>query len=106
MWDAATGKILAEHRGHTEGIRVASWSPDGTKIVTAAGTADAIVRVYVAMFGAPDIPEDETGTFIMNYVPSPVKEFLEGILGEEGVELANRANFANAFVAGQPSIAP
>ena len=50
------------------------------------------------MFGKPDIPEGECGAFVEDYVPSPIREFWENLLGDDGVETANRRNFADAFL--------
>jgi len=50
VWDAATGTILAELRGHTRGVRCAAFSPDGTRIVTASW--DNTARVWDAATGS------------------------------------------------------
>lgn len=41
LWNAKTGKLLAELKGHTDWVNNAAFSPDGTRIVTASldGTA-------------------------------------------------------------------
>ena len=42
MWDAATGRELATLRGHSGDVRSASFSPDGTRIVTGSADGTAI----------------------------------------------------------------
>ena len=34
MWDARTGTLLLDLKGHTDGVMSVSFSPDGTRIVT------------------------------------------------------------------------
>ncbi len=47
---AATGASLAELKGHTNSVRSAAFSPDGTRIVTAS--QDSTARVWDAVMGA------------------------------------------------------
>jgi WD40 repeat protein len=49
VWDAASGEELAVLTGHTDSVRHAAWSPDGTRIVTASG--DETARVWDAASG-------------------------------------------------------
>jgi WD40 repeat protein len=44
LWDAETGRLLAELQGHTDWVRAVDFSPDG-KLLATAGT-DAKVRVW------------------------------------------------------------
>lgn len=44
IWDVATGKELAELRGHKKSVIAAAFSPDGQRIVTAS--ADGTARVW------------------------------------------------------------
>jgi WD40 repeat protein len=49
VWEAATGKQLAELTGHTQEIYSAWWHPDGSKILTAS--SDYTARVWDAVSG-------------------------------------------------------
>ena len=49
IWDAATGKELTVLRGHTDAVRSAAFSPDGTRIVTASD--DETARIWDAATG-------------------------------------------------------
>jgi WD40 repeat protein len=49
VWEAATGKIIAELKGHTAQVRSAQFSPDGQWIVTASD--DRTARVWEAATG-------------------------------------------------------
>ena len=49
VWDATTGEQLLVLKGHTQPVRAAVWSPDGTKVVT--GSADDTARVWDAATG-------------------------------------------------------
>jgi WD40 repeat protein len=44
VWEASTGKELAQLQGHTAWVRSAAFSPDGTRIVTAS--EDNTARVW------------------------------------------------------------
>jgi WD40 repeat protein len=44
VWDATSGKELANLKGHTEFIRSVAFSPDGQRIVT--GSSDGTARVW------------------------------------------------------------
>lgn len=46
VWDAASGKSLAELKGHTSDVTSAAFSSDGTKVVTAS--LDNTARVWDA----------------------------------------------------------
>lgn len=50
VWDATTGSILTELKGHTETVNSAVFSPDGARIVTASN--DGTARVWDAATGA------------------------------------------------------
>jgi WD40 repeat protein/tetratricopeptide (TPR) repeat protein len=49
IWDRATGRVIHQLRGHTEGIMAISWSPDGTRLATAS--RDNTVRIWDAAKG-------------------------------------------------------
>src|SRR5207249_3604363 len=49
-WDAVTGQLLHTLRGHTDPVTSATFSPDGTRILTASD--DRTVRVWDARTGA------------------------------------------------------
>jgi len=51
IWDAATGANLHTLTGHTARLDSVSWSPDGTKVVSAS-PIDESVRVWDAATGA------------------------------------------------------
>jgi WD40 repeat protein len=44
FWDAATGKLLAEHKAHDGPIHTLALSPDGTLL--ASGSEDGTVRIW------------------------------------------------------------
>ena len=47
VWDAQTGKeLLPALEGHLDDVNYASFSPDGTRIVTVGGTDDGSVRIW------------------------------------------------------------
>jgi len=52
VWDAKTGAEVLTLRGHTSAVHSASFSPDGTRIVTAGG--DRTARVWDARPLHPD----------------------------------------------------
>jgi len=49
LWDAASGKQLAELRGHSNWVRSAAFSPDGQRVVTAS--YDSTARIWDAASG-------------------------------------------------------
>jgi hypothetical protein len=51
VWDARTGSLLLELKGHTSGVHSAAFSPDGSRIVT--GSWDRTARVWDARTGSP-----------------------------------------------------
>jgi hypothetical protein len=51
VWEAATGRQLAELRGRTEGVVSVAFSPDGRWLLTASDT-DGTVRLWRADTGA------------------------------------------------------
>ncbi len=50
LWDTATGREVADLRGHRAHVRSAAFSPDGRLVVTAS--ADGTARVWEAGLGA------------------------------------------------------
>jgi RNA polymerase sigma factor (sigma-70 family) len=44
VWKTKTGELAAELKGHTNGVRAAIFSPDGSKLAT--GAHDATIRVW------------------------------------------------------------
>src|SRR5262249_39629006 len=50
VWDAASGKAIAELRGHKYSVTSASFSPNGARIVTASYDS---VRIWDAASGKP-----------------------------------------------------
>jgi WD40 repeat protein len=48
LW-SASGKLLFELEGHTDSVRIAAFSPDGTQVVT--GSSDLTARVWDANTG-------------------------------------------------------
>ena len=51
VWDARTGTLLLELKGHTGEVWSVRFSPDGTRIVT--GSADRTAKVWDARTGTP-----------------------------------------------------
>jgi WD40 repeat protein/serine/threonine protein kinase len=51
VWDARTGSLLRELKGHTDKVSWATFSPDSTRIVT--GSGDRTAKVWDARTGAP-----------------------------------------------------
>jgi WD40 repeat protein len=49
VWEAASGALLTTLRGHRADIQTASFSPDGSRVLTASG--DGTARVWNAMTG-------------------------------------------------------
>src|SRR5262249_36757821 len=56
VWDARTGAELFDLKGHTATVMSASFSPDGTRIIT--GSADGTARVWDARTGTPRLELD------------------------------------------------
>ena len=50
MWDAKTGAAIADLSGHYLGVRSASFSPDGARVVTSS--SDKTARLWDAKTGA------------------------------------------------------
>ena len=50
MWDAKSGAEVLTLKGHTGGVTSASFSPDGSRIVT--GSEDKTAKVWDARSGA------------------------------------------------------
>ena len=49
IWDAASGRELAQLTGHEGGVRSVAVTPDGSRIVT--GSEDSTVRIWDAASG-------------------------------------------------------
>jgi WD40 repeat protein len=56
VWDAKTGKVLMDLKGHTGGVCAVAYNPDGTRILT--GGVGMTVKVWDA---ATEIPLRELG---------------------------------------------
>jgi WD40 repeat protein len=54
LWDARTGLMLAMHMSHTNAIRTAGFSPDGSRVVTASD--DGTARIWDTTTGLPLSP--------------------------------------------------
>jgi WD40 repeat protein len=50
VWDAKTGAEVLTLRGHTDAVLAASWSPDGSRLLT--GSWDQTAKVWDAKTGA------------------------------------------------------
>ncbi len=80
VWDARTGAALLELKGFKEGVNSIAISPDGTRIITAAGGPDGWgdkteLKVWDARTGAVllDLTQEGTeGTGIMGYTGASV----------------------------------
>jgi WD40 repeat protein len=53
VWDARTGVLLLELKGHSNLVTSASFSPDGTRILT--GSLDRTAKMWDARTGSPQI---------------------------------------------------
>jgi WD40 repeat protein len=53
VWDARTGSLQLELKGHTDRVHSVAFSPDGTRIVT--GSADQTARVWDVRTGLPQL---------------------------------------------------
>jgi WD40 repeat protein/serine/threonine protein kinase len=51
LWDLATGKVVAELKGHEREVEAAAFSPDGRLVVT--GSRDRTARLWNAATGHP-----------------------------------------------------
>ncbi len=60
LWDAKTGRLLREFRGHTGEITAVSFSPEGTRIMSAS--QDATVRIWDVASGEPIVLQAGTST--------------------------------------------
>ena len=49
LWDAATGKLLANLPGHTDSICSVAWSPDGKTLASSSG--DTTLKLWDAATG-------------------------------------------------------
>jgi WD40 repeat protein len=49
LWDATTGKLITDVKGHTAAIYAASFSPDGNRLLTASG--DSTAKIWDAFSG-------------------------------------------------------
>src|SRR5262249_34387963 len=50
LWDAATGRLIRNFKGHSEGVFALSFSPDGKRLATAA--IDSTARIWDVATGA------------------------------------------------------
>ena len=69
MWDAKTGAEVLTLKGHTGYVRSASFSPDGTRIVT--GSCDKTAKVWDAKTGADSSPSRGTRADVYSASFSP-----------------------------------
>src|SRR5207244_5758051 len=46
LWEANTGKPIGSPMQHSSTVRAAAFSPDGTKIITGAGSLDKTARIW------------------------------------------------------------
>jgi WD40 repeat protein len=53
VWDARTGSLQRELKGHTGTVWSVAFSPDGTRIVT--GSGDWTAKVWDAWTGTPQL---------------------------------------------------
>jgi WD40 repeat protein len=53
VWDAATGKALAEFKGHTGTVFAVAFSPDGSRLASASGDTTALVWDVAALKAPP-----------------------------------------------------
>ena len=49
IWNATTGEIEAELKGHTQGVSSVAFAQDGSQVVT--GSQDKIIRIWNATTG-------------------------------------------------------
>ena len=114
VWDARTGAALLELKGFKEGVNSIAISPDGTRIITAAGGPDGWgnmteVKVWDARTGAVllDLTQEGLeGTGILGYTGASVAfspdgtRFVAGGIKLKG-SLANWATVRDAVTGSQ-----
>jgi WD40 repeat protein len=69
VWNARTGEIISNYRGHAAAIIAAAWSPDGTCI--ASGGWDHTVQVWEAMTGKPLVTYSGHSNIVCDVAWSP-----------------------------------
>jgi len=73
LWDATTGKLMVDVRGHTAAIYDASFSPDGKRLLTASG--DSTAKIWDAATGVLlfDIKEHSAAVYAALFSPDGKK---------------------------------
>ncbi len=69
VWDAATGELLASHRGHRDHINRVVFSPDGRRVLTSS--FDFTAQLWDATTGATVAPPLRHGSWVLNAAFSP-----------------------------------
>ena len=84
LWEVATGRLLLELNGHTTGVEVVTFSPDGRSLAT--GAWDGTIRMWEIASGRELARFTDDGCFVNHVAFSPDGERLASAM-QDGTAL-------------------